>query len=486
VETPAAAWQAAINKEVTRDSVVEILREAKKRGWRGAKFYFMIGLPSAMPAAEAGMTPNNEEAEIAGFIADVGRRSGMRFNINVGIFVPKPHTPYQWAAQIKGEKAAAKLDFIRSRLRPLGHKVSVSDPLISLIEGLLSRGDERAGLLAEEAYYGGSRLDAWSEYINKEKWLEILEKNQKLVDEFCGEKAPELPLPWQGISSGVSAGYLRKELDRSNTPEFTLPCIENCANPCGICGANAAIVQNNIQGKAVSSSGESGGPSGTEFTSLCTENHTNSDGDNADANIVQKSIRDKAIFASVHKSDPGIQRVLFSFSKKGGAVFHGHLSLIEIFSMAFNRAGLPVMYTQGFNPLVKIEIVAPLSTGVSADAEMAAVDFAEDTAVDAAEFAAKLNQSLPEGLRVEQAKTFRIPRGEKKHSLSSLLWGFAYANEKNETEYVRAAEEKKYRQRLLDAGIPLFEFRRISVLAKNPADTGVSYFEAFGLLYADT
>jgi len=102
VETPKELWQMSINKEVTRDSVVSIITEARKNGWKGAKFYFMIGLP----VPDCGF---NEEEEIVSFVTDIGRRCRMHFNINVGIFIPKPHTPYQWAAQIDSETAEKNL-----------------------------------------------------------------------------------------------------------------------------------------------------------------------------------------------------------------------------------------------------------------------------------------------------------------------------------------------------------------------------------------
>ncbi len=135
IETPRDFWQLAINKQVTENSVVEILREAKRNGWRGAKFYFMIGLP-VPPLPEGDEGGYSEETEIVNFVTTIARKTAMHFNVNVGIFVPKPHTPYQWARQIDSESAAAKLEFIRSRLKPLGHKVSISDPLVSMLEGI--------------------------------------------------------------------------------------------------------------------------------------------------------------------------------------------------------------------------------------------------------------------------------------------------------------------------------------------------------------
>jgi radical SAM-linked protein len=456
VETPLDAWQAAINKEVTREAVVEILGEAKKRGWRGAKFYFMIGLPP-------GLLGGCEEAEIADFIVDISRRANMRFNINIGIFVPKPHTPYERVAQIDSKTAVAKQDFLRLKLKPLGHKISVQDPVISRIEGILSRGDERAGFLAEEAFKAGSRLDAWSEYINKEKWLEILEENKEIVNGFLSEKEIDSPLPWQGIVSGVSEQYLRRELDKSINAEFTFPCPEKCRDVCGVCNKKHGIA---IKKAALP---------------------VNEEDVNRNSIQVNKNKPE-------HQSDPSIYRVVFSFKKQGTAVFHGHLSLIEIFSMAFNRAGLPVLYTQGFNPLAKIEIAAPLAVGISAESEIAAVDFAaplSSAVID--DFAEKLNRSLPEGILIDKFESYYIRSGSKKHSLSSLLWGFAYAGTEDKTEYIRATDEKQYRKNRLgvdnsESRSALFSLRRISVLAKNIVTEGAcsewaSYFDAYRFLY---
>jgi radical SAM superfamily enzyme YgiQ (UPF0313 family) len=503
VETPVDAWQAAINKEVKRDSVVEILREAKKRGWRGAKFYFMIGLPvetapfpagnveacgsgascgSALPLGSEG----SEEAEIAAFVADVGRRAAMHFTINVGIFVPKPHTPYQWAAQIESGAALAKLNYIRDRLKPLGHKVSVSDPLLSRLEGILSRGDERAGLMAEAAYLDGSRLDPWSEYISKDTWLAVLEDNREAAAEFLSAKNTETPLPWQGIRSGVSTAFLCRELEKSRASaqnsKITVPCEENCDANCGICGKNVKIIKNHN----------------------CKPSHVNRLTDGVNNNTPPPAPQNSAEPAG--GPDPSIFRVLFSFSKTGGAVFHGHLSVIEIYSMAFTRAGLPVLYTQGFNPLAKIEFASPLSTGVGAAGEIAAADFSDYVVID--DFTQKLNASLPEGFRIEKAESYFIPRGWKKYSLSSLLWGFGYfrsnasTRENNEIEYVPMREEKQYRQKRLENGAALFSLTRHSALAKNiidkpekkdaaseAADNGavvqpwLSYYRAYHFLY---
>jgi len=438
----------ALNKRTSEDSVAEILLEAKRNGWRVAKFYFMIGLP--LPPAEV-----CEEEEIVNFVVNVSRRTAMRFNVNVGVFVPKPHTPFQWARQLDEKTAFAKLDRIRSALKPKGHKVSVSETLISTIEGVLSRGDERAGDLAEEAFRRGSRLDAWQEYLSKDAWRDALAENEGMARGFLSARDPNARLPWGPISPGVSAAHLRREFEKSGKGETTPPCAEGCGDsdraiPCGVCGKDARL----SRARTDRAEGEGGRP--------------------------------RSALGEKNAADLAVWRMLFDFSKEGVAVFHGHLSLIEIFSMAMNRAGVEATYTRGFNPLLKLEIVAPLSMGVRAGGEMAAVDFPLEFPAD--EFVAKMNAALPEGFRVNRAECYRIPPGGKKRSLSSLLWGFAYDGPNGETAYVPAAEEKAFREKSLGPGASVLSLRRARALAKNAAADGAgdpwaSYFDVYRRFY---
>ncbi len=188
------------------------------------------------------------------------------------------------------------------------------------------------------------------------------------------------------------------------------------------------------------------------------------------------------------RADPVIWRLLFEFSKEGSAVFHGHLSLIEIFSMALCRAGLDARYTQGFNPLAKLEIVSPLSVGISAGGEIAAVEFLYE--IEPREFLEKMNATLPEGIKITRAECYCIPSGGKKHSLSSLLWGFGYAADGKtiaETIYVPAAAEKTHREKHLSSGGTLFSLRRSCVLSKNLTGGNqpwASYFDTYCHLYS--
>jgi len=439
----------AINKQVAVEEVVSILREAKKRGWKGAKFYFMIGLPLEKPSLEESSFV--EEVEIAAFVESIACQTGMRFNVNIGTFVPKAHTPFQWARQISAEEAERKLSYIRNRLKPQGHKVGVQDPFISVIEGVISRGDERAGTIFEEAFKAGCRLDSWTEYIKKDIWEEVFNKHKDLVDGFLAKKETSASLPWSCVHSGVSEKFYLQELDKSRNGELTCPCTKKCNNNCGICGNSPEIVQNSIQPK-----------------------------ENLDNERQEKP--------ESCKTDPDTYRIIFSFSKQGSAVFHPHLGLLEIFSMVFLRAGIPVIYTQGFNPLPKLEIASPLSLGIKAGGEIAAIE--TDGYFDAERFKTSLNEFFPEGLRIVEAMNVFIPSGGKKHSLSSLLWGYAYAGKDGGTDAVEAKDEKSYREARIGSAGSIYSLERLSLLARSDGakdkSSGASYFEVYRALYPET
>jgi radical SAM superfamily enzyme YgiQ (UPF0313 family) len=491
VETPEDAWQLSINKQVSLTDTASILNKARKNGWRGAKFYFMIGLPVIQDIPEADpehrlpVMPNEEES-VVNFILELGRVTGMHFNVAVGIFVPKPHTPYQWAAQLDEESAHRKLEYIRSRLKPKGHKVNTSDPFMSLLEGVLSRGTEETAKLVEEAWRQGCRLDAWQDYLKKEIWRNLLERyGQEQVSVILNgrpeQKAGEVP--WHMIRSGVRTAYLRREMDNSRAKNITSPCTLNCTHACGVCAESASIVQNSIQDDIQKDS-------------------TRWEDSGADS---QKSDTQPP----AHSQGEVCWRVIFSFGKQGGAVFHSHLSLIEIFSMAFMRAHVPVIYSQGFNPLPVLEIVAPLSIGIAADGEVALIETRE--AVDPSLFLESMNANLPEGIRLNRAENHSIKRGEKKRSLSSLLWGFVYAvpngapvkddARPGSVQMIRPAAEKEFRKNLLDAQGTIFGLRRLAVLAVPPVQApckltaspgavagesyGESYFDVYRVLYPE-
>jgi radical SAM-linked protein len=361
------------------------------------------------------------------------------------------------------EIARQKLEYIRNSLNPKGHKVSTSDPFMSLLEGVFSRGTEETAALIEEAWRRGCRLDPWQDYLKKDIWRDLFRCYPEPVAAALSAKPEQGAVPWNMIRSGVETVYLRKEVGNSKNRNLTLPCTLNCTHNCGICLKPYNIIQNNTQSGDI---------------------HPGSDG------VSQKSsgTATPSAYSAVCREEAFSRRIIFSFTKYGSAVFHSHLSMIEIFSMAFMRSAIPVRYTQGFNPLPALEIVAPLSVGILADGEIAAVETREP--VDTSFFLESMNVNLPEGIRLNRAENYIIKRGEKKRSLSSLLWGFIYTlpadpeTGREAGKPVKCTDEKTFRKTLADNRGSIFGLRRQAVLASPAGESyGESYFDVYRSLY---
>jgi radical SAM superfamily enzyme YgiQ (UPF0313 family) len=197
VETARPEWQAAVRKDVTLEKTIAILREARSRGWKAAKFYFMVGLPPSIGEDESG--------SIIEFLRAVRSATGMSLNVNVASFIPKPHTPWQRAAQIAEEPAQQRIMAVRKGLAGDGYKIGFHAPILSLLEGIVSRGDERAGRLVLDAYRRGARLDAWEEHVRLDLWRQaIAASDWDVLGHPCRERTQTEPLPWATISLGLT------------------------------------------------------------------------------------------------------------------------------------------------------------------------------------------------------------------------------------------------------------------------------------------
>ena len=376
VETPLPGWQADMNKTATMESIVEIIREAKKLGWRVAKFYFMIGLPVSGGGCE--------EKEIVDFILQVYAQTKIQLNINVGTFVPKPHTPFQYAAQLTEEESWKKLSYIKDSLRGHPIKVSYHSPFLSYLEGLFSRGDCRAADLLIKAFKMGTRLDAWDEYSRLDVWKQVLaEAHWDVKNEICRQRTTDEPLPWDSVSMGVSSSFYKNEWNKLGTNTFTSICSPDCHHNCGICGSRTAVR-------------------------------------NIDQNIE---------FPPLPPQEPileGISRIYFVFAKKGEQIFLGHLDLMGIMEKSIQRAGFFIEFSQGFNPKPRLEFAHPLSLGIVSEGEIASINIHGTT--EAQTFIQNMNRSLPWGLEVKEAYVVskEVYKAKKIQSLMSLYSGSQY------------------------------------------------------------
>jgi radical SAM superfamily enzyme YgiQ (UPF0313 family) len=416
IETPEESWQLALNKEVYTRHLTDIIREAKQKGWSGAKFYFMIGLPPAMNAGSETYLP--EEELIVDFMLNLQRETRIQCSVSVGVFIPKPHTPFQWCAQISPEEAEKKFAYIRHSLPRGKFKVSTQSGFYSYLEGLISRGDQRVGMLFFQAWQRGCRFDAWDDHARKNLpiWQEMLEQFLG-ISEILTARDIRTSLPWDTVTLGAGKDFLIREYEQSLAQRLSPPCTPDCKR-CGLCGTQGSdgIVQ--VSGVPHPPGDIEGLQKSSEVVDKSIlSNHILK----KNSEVVLKSTQflDKTVLNTRQLQNiPVLWRCVFQFSKKDGAQYIPHLSIQEIFQKVFIIGGLPVQWTQGFNPLPRLEFVGNLPVGVESEAEIASCILDRHMAGD--EFQRRFNGALPRGFLVTRVFIFPVSNKRKRESLASL------------------------------------------------------------------
>ncbi len=233
-----------INKMVTEEDLIRTVATAYSHGWRQVKLYFMCGLP----------TETDEDVLEIGDLAkkviakgrEVSGRRDIRCTVSIGGFVPKPHTPFQWAAQLDHETTDERLKKLRDMVREdkqygraIGFRYHDGRP--GIIEGLLSRGDRRVGRIIEEVWRDGGRFDGWSEYFSFDRWVDA--SKRALADTpvdldwyTTREREYSEVLPWDHLDSGLDRDWLWEDWQDAIDPDSTVE-VEDCRwTPCYDCG----------------------------------------------------------------------------------------------------------------------------------------------------------------------------------------------------------------------------------------------------------
>jgi radical SAM family uncharacterized protein len=223
--------RAAINKPIATDQMFDVAREVFERGWRTIKLYFLIGLPGEQ------MEDVQAIADLARAVWKIGKKVHGRkaqVNVSVNTFVPKPHTPFQWAALNPPDAIREKQALLRRELRGRGIKFDYSDLEATVLEATLARGDRRLGAVIQRAWELGARFDAWDGERDESAWRRAFEEVRLNPGFYVyRERAPEEVFPWDGISTGVRKVFLLKEYQRSRRGEVLVDCRERC-HACGV------------------------------------------------------------------------------------------------------------------------------------------------------------------------------------------------------------------------------------------------------------
>ena len=240
-----------INKQVTEEDLIRTVTTAYAAGWRQVKLYFMCGLP----------TETDEDvlqiAELAREVIKAGRaatgKRDIRCTVSIGGFVPKPHTPFQWAAQLNHEATDARLMKLRDAIRAdreYGKSIGLRyhDGKPGIVEGLLSRGDRRVGRVILQAWRDGARFDGWSEHFSFDRWMAAAQTafaDQPVdVDWYTiRERQQSEVLPWDHLDSGLDSEWLWADWQDSLNDIAVDDCRWTPCFDCGVCDQMGTEIQ---------------------------------------------------------------------------------------------------------------------------------------------------------------------------------------------------------------------------------------------------
>ncbi len=313
------------NKPITDEQIARACRTVVKHGWNLAKLYFMIGLPTETAEDREHII---EVGLMALRILDEGRRKG-QVNVNIGTFVPKPHTPFAWEKQLSMGQADEIIRDLKAAARRTRIRIKAHDPGMSFVEGILTRGDRRVAAAIEKSVDLGGSFDGWTEHFDVRRWEQAFSEAGVDAERILAGYAYEDPTPWDGIDTLVDKGFLIEERKKAEQGALTEDCREGDCSACGVCDHEKIL---NILAREK--------PGVTDTSAL-----------------------------GAPKSPPILFRYRVRYAKQGTLRYLGHLELASIIHRALRRAGFPLAYTQGFHPQPRVSFGPPLATGIESDNE---------------------------------------------------------------------------------------------------------------------
>jgi hypothetical protein len=355
--------RAVINKGNSEDDLMRSISIIKKQGWKLIKLYFMIGLPT------------ETDADIEAIVR-LSRRIANAFrggvNVSISTFIPKTFTPFQWEAQIAAEKLHEILNYLKKELRDRRISLKWTEPVFSILEGVLSRGDERLAVVIENAFRQGAYLDGWTDSFNAEVWTRTFETAGIETKDYLSERQINETQPWEFIDMGIKRDFLIHERELAYNAALSADCREDACLGCGVCEGD---VKNIIRGPAEK----------IELFSPQTQ---------------------------------GRYPYVIGFSRMGALSLIGNRDFIEMLKRVVRRSGLRASYSEGFSPTMRLTLLPPVSLGIASEDESMQLDLTDD--LPAEDVAKMLSGHMPESsaikscekgkLRQVAAYTFKLMR----------------------------------------------------------------------------
>ena len=228
-----------INKGLTEEVILKGAMDAFQSGWNRVKLYFMLGLPTETEDDIEGIAILSDKIAREYYTIPKDQRNGkVSIVSSTSFFVPKPFTPFQWTRMCTSEEFLEKQRFLNGKMKEQLNQKSIKynwhEAELTLLEGVLARGDRKLCQVIYDVYKAGCMFDSWSEYFHYDIWIEMFEKNG--IDPLfytAREREEEELFPWDFIDIGVSKKFLWREYQNGKQEKVTPNCRQKCAG----CGA---------------------------------------------------------------------------------------------------------------------------------------------------------------------------------------------------------------------------------------------------------
>lgn len=338
-----------VNKGITEEEILNVVKEIKDAGWSSIKLYFMTGLPNET---------DEDLVAIKDLVWKILKASGLKLTISFSSFIPKPHTPFQWEQFLPQEELKERQFKLKTLLNMRHGKVTSKfhNSDLSFLEAIFSRGDRKLSKVLERAHALGCKFDSWTEFFKLDRWLQAFSEAGIDPNSYTKARAIDSILPWQHLYTPQFHDYLLLERERAFRGDFTEDC-RNVCNDCSVCtGELNPLLQPQL-----------------DFT-------------------VPKLEKEIGYAA------PSVGLVRVKYAKNEKIRLIGHLDLMRTWQRILRRSGIPVAYTAGFHPRMKMSLGPAIPLGITSESEW--LDFELREQVDLKSLKEILQKKAGDGIEI--------------------------------------------------------------------------------------
>ena len=368
----------------------------------------MMGLPTETDEDIIGIA--DLAKKVVDLYTQVNGKRGVKVTVSVSCFVPKPFTPFQWFAQIPIEEFERRQQLLKSHIHDRAIVFNYHNAKLSILEGVIARGDRRLAEVICTAWRNGAKFDGWSDLFKFDIWTAAFEAcgvDPRYYNER--ERGFTEALPWDHTSPGVRKNFLIDEWYKAMEEQLTQDCRRTHCTGCGIC----------------------------QRLGVSVIDHVDQVGQRAEGRIGARSKEQGASGVADSVLDPcplTLCKYRAQICKGKEIAVLSHLDYVDLYARALLRSKLPIAYSEGFNPHIKMSFATALAVGVTSDAEY--MDFQLMQDLSAAEVLKRLNQQLPQGAEVVRLKKLhgKVMKLMAAADLSSYEVRLPYVGELTEAE----------------------------------------------------